>query len=46
MVRREWWIAMAIIFVALMALVFTFCYSTGDTNTTGMAIPLSAFQVP
>jgi hypothetical protein len=27
MVRREWLIAMAIVFVALMALVFTFCSS-------------------
>jgi hypothetical protein len=26
-VRRQWLIAMAIVFVALMALVFTFCYS-------------------
>ncbi len=27
MVRKEWLIAMAIVFVTLMALVFTFCYS-------------------
>jgi hypothetical protein len=27
MVRREWLIAMGIVFVALMALVFTFCSS-------------------
>jgi len=29
MVRKEWLIAMAIVFVALMALVFTVCSGTG-----------------
>jgi hypothetical protein len=33
MVRKEWWIAMAIVFVALMALVFTFCATTGQPVT-------------
>jgi hypothetical protein len=28
-VRKEWLIAMAIVFVALIALVFTFCARTG-----------------
>jgi hypothetical protein len=33
MVRKEWWIAMAIVFIALMALVFTMCsFSVGGVS--------------